>query len=198
MELNNMDLSEEIFEEEIKREKKRDAMNFKRNIYDLGGKKPREKAPTKNIIAENHHVEIAHSFRNFSTTYITLGYEIIPIMAILDETSPLNIIPIRMATEMGIGLKSTQMHVWKNHILKNKTAGKFLVTVTAGETTYLRFSATRIHYVLLGQQFYDYFNIVRKLRNYPQEEGKNKELRASRSGIEEYKGHNLEKEDKEY
>ncbi|MBW0574413.1 hypothetical protein O181_114128 [Austropuccinia psidii MF-1] len=103
-----------------------------------------------------------------------------------------------MATEMGIGLKNTQMHIWKNHILRNKTAGKVLVTLTAGETTYLKFSATRIDYVVLGQQFCDYFNIVRRLRNYPQEEGKNKELRASRSGIEEYKGHNLEKEDKGY
>ncbi|MBW0592197.1 hypothetical protein O181_131912 [Austropuccinia psidii MF-1] len=103
-----------------------------------------------------------------------------------------------MATEMGIGLKNTQMHVWKNHILRNKTAGKVLVTLTAGETTYLKFSATRIDYVVLGQQFCDYFNIVRRLRNYPQEEGKNMELKASRSGIEEYKGHNLEEEDKGY
>ncbi|MBW0546535.1 hypothetical protein O181_086250 [Austropuccinia psidii MF-1] len=127
-----------------------------------------------------------------------LGYETIPIMAILDETSPLNIIPIKMATQMGIGLKNTQMHVWKNHILRNKTAGKVLVTITAGEATYLNFSATRIDYVVLGQQFCEYFNIVRTLRNYPKEEGKNKELRASRSVIEEYKGHKLEKEDKEY
>ncbi|MBW0582272.1 hypothetical protein O181_121987 [Austropuccinia psidii MF-1] len=101
-----------------------------------------------------------------------------------------------MATEMGIGLKNTQMHVWKNHILRNKTSGKVLVTLTAGETFFLKFSATRIDYVVLGQQFFDHFNIVRRLRNYPQEEGKNMELKASRSGIEEYKGHNLEEEDK--
>ncbi|MBW0577646.1 hypothetical protein O181_117361 [Austropuccinia psidii MF-1] len=198
MELNNMDLSEEIIEEEIKRKKKRDAMNFKLNIYNLEGKKPSEEALTENIIAENHHVGIDHSLKNFSTTYIRLGYETIPIMAILDETSPLNIIPIKMATEMGIGLKNTQMHIWKNHILRNKTAGKVLVTLTAGETTCLKFSATRIDYVVLGQQFCDYYNIVSRLSSSPQEEGKNKELRTSRSGIEEYKSHNLEKEDKGY
>ncbi|MBW0574456.1 hypothetical protein O181_114171 [Austropuccinia psidii MF-1] len=198
MGLNNIDLSEEIIKEEIKRKKKRDAKHFKLNIYDLGGKKPSEKALTENIIAENHHVGIDHIFGNFSATYIRLGYETIPIMAILDETSPLNIIPIKMATEMGIGIKNTQMHVWKNHNLTNKTAGKVLVTLTAGETTYLKFSATRIDYVVLGQQFCDYFNIGRRLRNHPQEEGKNKELRASRGRIEEYKGHNLEKEDKGY
>ncbi|MBW0537408.1 hypothetical protein O181_077123 [Austropuccinia psidii MF-1] len=99
---------------------------------------------------------------------------------------------------MGIGLKNTQMHVWKNHILRNKTAGKVLVTLTAGKTTYSNFSATRTHYVVLGQQFCDYFNIVSRLSSSPQEEGKNKELRTSRSGIEEYKIHNLEKENKGY
>ncbi|MBW0541521.1 hypothetical protein O181_081236, partial [Austropuccinia psidii MF-1] len=198
MELNNMDLSEEIIEEEIKRKKKRDAMNFKLKIYNLGGKKPSEKALTENIIAENHHVGIDHSLRNFSTTYIRLGYETIPIMAILDETSPLNIIPIKMETEVCIGLKNTPMHVWKNHILRNRTAVNALVTLTAGENTYLKFSETRIDYVVLGQQFCDWFKMESRLSSSPQEEGKNKELRASRSGIEKYKGHNLEEGDKGY
>ncbi|MBW0580096.1 hypothetical protein O181_119811 [Austropuccinia psidii MF-1] len=130
-------------------------MNFKINIYNLEGKEPSEEASPENLISENHHVGIDHSFRNFSTTYIRFGYETIPIMAILDETSPLNLIPIQIATEMGIGLKSTQMHVWKNNILRNKTAGKVLVTLTAEENTYLKFSATRIDYVVLGQQFCD-------------------------------------------
>ncbi|MBW0549668.1 hypothetical protein O181_089383 [Austropuccinia psidii MF-1] len=106
-------------------------MNFKLNIYNLEGREPSEEASTENVIAENHHVQIDHSFRNFSTTYIRLGYETIPIMEILDETSPLNILPIKMATEMGIGLKSTQMHVWKTHISRNETAGNVLVTLTA-------------------------------------------------------------------
>ncbi|MBW0561756.1 hypothetical protein O181_101471 [Austropuccinia psidii MF-1] len=89
---------------------------------------------------------------------------------------------------MGIGLKSTQMHIWKNHILRNKTAG---------EHTYLKLSVARIDYVVLGQQFYDWIKMERRLRSSPQEKGQNKEIRASRSVIEEYKGTSLEKEDKE-
>ncbi|MBW0528204.1 hypothetical protein O181_067919 [Austropuccinia psidii MF-1] len=183
MGLNNMDLSEESIEEKIKRNKKREAMSFKLNIYDLEGKAPSKNALTKYIIAENYNAGIDHSFRNFSTTYIRLGYEKIPIIAILDETSPLNIIPIKMATEMGIGLKSNQMHVWKNNILRNKMAGKVLVTLTAGENTYLKFSAARIDYVVLGQQFCDWIKMERRLSSSPQEKGQNKELRESRSGI---------------
>ncbi|MBW0585673.1 hypothetical protein O181_125388 [Austropuccinia psidii MF-1] len=99
---------------------------------------------------------------------------------------------------MGIGLKSTQMNVWKDHILRNKTAGKVLVTLTAGENTSLKFSAARIDYVVLGQQFCDWIKMEIILSSSPQEKGQNKELRASRSGIEEYKGNNLEKEEKEY
>ncbi|MBW0578222.1 hypothetical protein O181_117937 [Austropuccinia psidii MF-1] len=172
-------------------------MNFKLDIWSLEGKEPSEEASTENIIAENHHVGIDQSFRNFFTTHIRLGYETIQIMSILDETAPLNIIPMKMATEMGIGLKSTQMHVWKNHILRNKTAGKVLVALTAGENTYLKFSAEMIDYVVLGQQFCYRLKMERRLSSAPQEKGQNKELRASRSVIEEYKGTNLEKEDKE-
>ncbi|MBW0548681.1 hypothetical protein O181_088396 [Austropuccinia psidii MF-1] len=119
-------------------------------------------------------------------------------MEISDETSPLNIIPIKMATEMGMGLKNTQMNLLKNHILRNKTAENVLVTLTAGETTYSNFSETRIDYVVVGQQFCDWFNIVRRLRSSPQENSKNKELRASISEIEAYKHNSLEKEEKEY
>ncbi|MBW0499523.1 hypothetical protein O181_039238 [Austropuccinia psidii MF-1] len=114
-------------------------------------------------------------------------------MEIVNGTSPSNIISIKMETEMGIGLKNNQMHVWKNHISRNKSAGKDLVTLTAEETPYLKFSATRIDYVVSGQQFCDYFNIVIKLRNSLQEEGKNKELRTSRSEIETYKSNSLGK-----
>ncbi|MBW0583903.1 hypothetical protein O181_123618 [Austropuccinia psidii MF-1] len=174
MELNNMYLSEEIIAEKVKRNKKRDAINFKLNIYNLEGKEPSEEASTENLISENNHVGIDHSFRDFSTTYIRLGYETIPIMAILDETSPLNIIPIKFATGMGIGLKSTQIHVWKNHILRKKTAGTVLVTLTAGENTYLKFSAKRIYYVVLGQQFCAWFKMQSRLSSSPQGEGKKK------------------------
>ncbi|MBW0533673.1 hypothetical protein O181_073388 [Austropuccinia psidii MF-1] len=119
-----MDLSQGSIEEKIKRNRKREDMMFKLNIYGLEVKDSSEKTLTGHIPTENHHVAIDNSFSNLSTTYIRLGYETIPNMEILDETSLLNIIPIRLATEMGIGLKNTQMHIWKNHILRNKTAGK--------------------------------------------------------------------------
>ncbi|MBW0468350.1 hypothetical protein O181_008065 [Austropuccinia psidii MF-1] len=105
-------------------------------------------------------------------------------MASLDGTSPSKIIPIEMEIEMGIGLKNTQIHLLKNHISRNKTSGKVLVTLTDGETTYLKFSATRTGYVVLGQQFCDWFSIARRLRSSPQEKWNNKELITSRSDIE--------------
>ncbi|MBW0560096.1 hypothetical protein O181_099811 [Austropuccinia psidii MF-1] len=125
-ELNKMDLSEGSSEKKMKRNKKIEAMNFKLKIYELEGKEPSKSSITENIIAENHHVGINHSFRNVSTTYIWLGHETIAIMATLDETSPLNILPIKIATEMGIGLKSTQMRVWENYNLRSKQLERVL------------------------------------------------------------------------
>ncbi|MBW0472615.1 hypothetical protein O181_012330 [Austropuccinia psidii MF-1] len=99
---------------------------------------------------------------------------------------------------MNIGLKNTQINGWKNHILRNKTAGNVLVTLTDGETTYLKFSETKINYVVWGQKLCDWFNIARILRNSLQEKGNNKELRKSISGSKLYKINNLEEEEKEY
>ncbi|MBW0589673.1 hypothetical protein O181_129388 [Austropuccinia psidii MF-1] len=99
---------------------------------------------------------------------------------------------------MGIGLKSTQIHVWNNHILRNKTAGNVLVILTAGENTCLKSSAKRIDFVVLGQQFCDWLKMKSRFSSSPQGEGKNKELRTPRSEIKEFKHHNLEKEDKGY
>ncbi|MBW0521777.1 hypothetical protein O181_061492 [Austropuccinia psidii MF-1] len=64
-EWNDKDLSEDSVEEKIKRNRKREAMNFKLKIYDLEGKEPREKASTSNILAENHHVGIDNSLKRF-------------------------------------------------------------------------------------------------------------------------------------
>ncbi|MBW0571986.1 hypothetical protein O181_111701 [Austropuccinia psidii MF-1] len=105
-----------------------------------------------------------------SPIYVRVGWEEYPVMAIMNPSLEDNILPLKVGSS--IGMKPKKKNQTKNKILmKNKFCHDFSVIKSIHKSS-LEFEEST--------------------------NSQDKELRESRSGIEEHKGHNLEKEDKGY